>query len=112
MDENTSVAITLTGSDTDGDALTYRVTTQPADGTLSGSPPDVTYTPNVNFNGNDSFVYKITDADGDYDCSIGRMINSGSDDTTNNTGGWTSFSQDNPCNGGTKSWWKNHPRLL
>jgi Flp pilus assembly protein TadG len=45
----------------------------------------------------------ITDADGDYDCSIGRMINSGSDDATNNTGGWTSFSQDNPCNGGTNA---------
>lgn len=32
---------------------------------------------------------------GDY-CSIGRMINSGSNNATHNTGGWTNFSQE-PC---------------
>jgi hypothetical protein len=32
---------------------------------------------------------------GEYDCNIGRMLNSGSDPTTHNTAGWTNFSQ--PC---------------
>jgi hypothetical protein len=31
----------------------------------------------------------------EYDCNIGRMLNSGSDSTTHNTAGWTNFSQ--PC---------------
>lgn len=31
----------------------------------------------------------------EYSCNIGRMLNSGSDDATHNTAGWTNFSQ--PC---------------
>lgn len=38
-----------------------------------------------------------------YSCSIGRMINSGSNVESNETGGWTDFSQDAPCLGGTNS---------
>ena len=40
---------------------------------------------------------------GEYTCNVGRMINSGGDITTNNTGGWTNFNQDGPCTGGTNS---------
>lgn len=39
--------------------------------------------------------------DGEYDCNIGRFINSGQNELTNETGGWTSFSQ--PCAGGTNA---------
>ena len=38
-----------------------------------------------------------------YTCAVGRMINSGQDATTNETGGWTSFNQDDPCTGGTNA---------
>jgi len=38
-----------------------------------------------------------------YTCNVGRMINSGQDETTNETGGWTSFNQDDPCTGGTNA---------
>jgi Flp pilus assembly protein TadG len=38
-----------------------------------------------------------------YSCNVGRMINSGQDETTNETGGWTSFNQDDPCTGGTNA---------
>lgn len=41
--------------------------------------------------------------DGKYTCNIGRMINSGGSDASGETGGWTSFSQDNPCTGGTNA---------
>jgi Flp pilus assembly protein TadG len=41
--------------------------------------------------------------DGDYSCSIGRMINSGQNVESSETGGWTSFSQDDPCTGGTNA---------
>jgi hypothetical protein len=42
-------------------------------------------------------------ADGNYSCNIGRMINSGESTPNSETGGWTSFSQDEPCTGGTNS---------
>jgi Flp pilus assembly protein TadG len=52
--------------------------------------------------------------DNEYDCTIGRMINSGQDAESNETGGWTSFEQakidpdtgdeyDDPCTGGTNA---------
>ena len=37
----------------------------------------------------------IRDPDGNYTCNTGRMLNSGSNDATHNTAGWTNFSQ--PC---------------
>ena len=38
----------------------------------------------------------LKENDGDpYQCNIGRMLNSGSNDATNNTAGWTNFTQ--PC---------------
>jgi len=40
---------------------------------------------------------------GAYSCSIGRMINSGSNVASSETGGWTSFSQNDPCTGGTNA---------
>lgn len=35
----------------------------------------------------------------EYSCNVGRMINSGGDETTSNTGGWTNFDQESACNG-------------
>jgi Flp pilus assembly protein TadG len=45
----------------------------------------------------------ITGQDGKYTCAYGRMINSGQDDVTGETGGWTSFEQVNACTGGTNA---------
>ena len=59
--EDTPVAITLTGSDPDGDPLTFSVVTPPTSGSLTGTPPNVTYTPNANFSGPDSFTYIAND---------------------------------------------------
>ncbi len=57
---NTSVAIALTGSDIDGDPLTYAVGS-PSHGTLSGLAPNVTYTPSVGYSGADSFAFTAND---------------------------------------------------
>jgi hypothetical protein len=38
-----------------------------------------------------------------YDCSIGRMINSGQEVDNNESGGWTSLEQDGACTGGTNA---------
>jgi VCBS repeat-containing protein len=59
--EDTPVAVTLTGSDLDGDTLTYSVTGGPTNGTLSGTAPNLTYTPNANYNGADSFTFVVND---------------------------------------------------
>lgn len=53
--------IILTGSDSDGDSLTYVVVTQPANGTLSGTPPNLSYRPNADFVGDDTFTFKVND---------------------------------------------------
>jgi hypothetical protein len=59
--EDTARAITLTGSDVEGSALTYAVVTPPAHGTLTGPAPNLTYTPALNYNGADSFTFKVND---------------------------------------------------
>ncbi len=60
-DEDTPVAVTLTASDKDGDALTYEIVTPPVHGTLSGKAPNLTYTPSDNYHGLDSFTFKAND---------------------------------------------------
>jgi len=64
-EEDTPVSITLEGSDPDEDALTYTVVTGPSHGKLSGTAPDVSYTPNPDFNGSDSFTFKVSDETAD-----------------------------------------------
>jgi len=59
--EDTPVAIALTGTDPDGDTLTFAVASSPAHGTLSGTPPNLTYTPALNYNGPDSFTFIVND---------------------------------------------------
>ena len=59
--EGTSKAITLTSNDVDGDPLTYAIVGQPIHGALSGTAPNVTYTPAANYTGADSFAFKVND---------------------------------------------------
>ena len=60
--EDGSVTITLSGSDQDGDSLSYSIT-QPSNGSavLGEDGVTVTYTPDANFNGTDSFTYMAND---------------------------------------------------
>ncbi|HYT59117.1 MAG TPA: Ig-like domain-containing protein [Haliangiales bacterium] len=59
--EDTAVTFTLTGSDIESSPLTFTIVNSPANGTLSGTPPDLIYTPNANANGPDSFTFKVND---------------------------------------------------
>jgi len=65
--EDNSTTITLSGSDADGNNLTFVITDPPDNGQLgplvpaSPSTAQVTYTPNLNYNGLDSFKYKAND---------------------------------------------------
>jgi VCBS repeat-containing protein len=60
-DEFTPITIILEGADADNDPLTYLITIEPTSGTLSGTPPNVTYTPYVVPSGQDSFTYSVSD---------------------------------------------------
>ena len=64
-DEDVDVSITLTASDADANSLTYGVVTGPAHGTLSGTAPNLTYHPALNYNGPDSFTFKANDGQAD-----------------------------------------------
>ena len=63
VDEGEPVSITLTGSDEDGDDLTFTVVSQPESGTLSGTAPNLTYSPKANYSGSDSFMFKASDGE-------------------------------------------------
>lgn len=62
--ENTQLAVTLSGSDIDGDGLTYSVKTGPSHGSLSGTAPNLIYSPNAIFVGSDSFTFEVNDGTG------------------------------------------------
>ena len=76
--EDTPVAITLTGSDVDpGDTLSFIIVSLPGNGDLSQggtgitagdhvlTGDTVTYTPDTNYSGGDSFTFKVNDGIGD-----------------------------------------------
>ncbi len=58
---NTATPITLAGRDGDGDPLTYSITVAPTRGVLSGTAPNLTYTPNNNVSGPDYFCFVAND---------------------------------------------------
>jgi hypothetical protein len=60
-DEDTPVAVVLTGSDPDGDPLTFSIVDPPVYGTLSGTSPNLIYTPNPDYYGTDVFTYVASD---------------------------------------------------
>jgi aspartate 1-decarboxylase len=60
--EDTAIEITVSGSDVDGDLLTYAIASQPANGTVTLNGALATYTPNLNSNGPDSFTFTVADA--------------------------------------------------
>jgi hypothetical protein len=65
LDEDTPAAITLTGTDQDGDPLTFKIVSTPAHGTLSGNAPALNYTPSADYNGSDTFTFIVNDGQAD-----------------------------------------------
>jgi hypothetical protein len=55
------VAITLGASDVDSESLSYAIVAAPAHGALTGTAPEVTYTPAGGFYGTDSFTFVASD---------------------------------------------------
>lgn len=63
-ESGSNVVITLSGSDPEGSSLTYSVGA-PANGSLSGTAPNLTYTPNPGHEGADSFTFTVNDGSQD-----------------------------------------------
>jgi len=61
--ENGSAAMTLSGYDPQDQAITYSVYSAPTKGVLSGTAPNLTYTPNADFTGEDIFTFKVNNGD-------------------------------------------------
>lgn len=54
-------SLDLSASDADGDPLTWRIVSPPANGTLNGAGPSCVYTPDTGFTGQDSFAFEVSD---------------------------------------------------
>ncbi len=59
--KNTSGLFTLSGSDADGDTLSYAISTAPTQGTVTLSGSAATYTPATDYVGSDSFTFTVND---------------------------------------------------
>jgi hypothetical protein len=62
--EDTPKAITLTGSDSEGYALTFSVLARPTNGVLTGIAPSLVYQPATNYFGADNFSFRVDDGFG------------------------------------------------
>jgi autotransporter-associated beta strand protein len=62
--QNTNQPITLSGSVIGQTPLTYGVATQPSNGTLTGTAPNLIYNPSTNYSGVDTFTYIVSNGVG------------------------------------------------
>ena len=66
-DEDVPLSLTLTGSDPDDDTLSFAIASGPQHGSLSGTPPELIYTPDSHYHGTDSFTFTVSDGYGGSD---------------------------------------------
>ena len=71
LDEDMAITLALEAYDEDGDALSYMIVSAPTFGTTTLSGNVVTYIPNANFNGTDSFQFIAND--GQYDSNTATV---------------------------------------
>ncbi|MBT7846636.1 MAG: tandem-95 repeat protein, partial [Lentisphaerae bacterium] len=65
--EDTLLDIVLSGTDVENEVLSFSVVDLPDHGSLTGIPPDLTYTPDQDYSGMDSFTFKVNDGTDDSD---------------------------------------------
>jgi large repetitive protein len=99
--EDNSVTITLSGIDADGDILIFAITDLPDNGVLGPiittgpTTATVNYTPNLNYNGPDSFTYKASDDKGAEDtATISITVSPVNDAPTFTEGGAVTVNED------------------
>ncbi|MFZ5482894.1 MAG: retention module-containing protein, partial [Pseudomonadota bacterium] len=93
--EDTSVSGAVRSTDPDGDPLTHALNTPPSNGTVVVNPDgSYTYTPNPNYNGNDSFTVIVDDGNGGTDIATVDIIITPVQDPSIITAGFGSVTED------------------
>ncbi|OQY25655.1 MAG: hypothetical protein B6244_14830, partial [Candidatus Cloacimonetes bacterium 4572_55] len=65
--EDNPFYLTLVGSDPEEDPLDYQIIAEPEHGTLTGSLPNLTYTPDADYFGADQLTFQVSDGQFDSD---------------------------------------------
>jgi hypothetical protein len=61
LDMDTDISFTLTATEPEGDPMIFFIDTGPSNGTLSGDPPNLVYTPDQGYLGQDNFIFRVRD---------------------------------------------------
>lgn len=72
--KDTPLNVSLNASDPDGDALIFSLKTLPANGTITGMAPNLVYTPDGGFIGNNSFTFSVNDGASDSNVATVEII--------------------------------------
>ncbi|MBD5778291.1 tandem-95 repeat protein [Pelagicoccus sp. NFK12] len=71
--EDVPLQITLVGTDVEEGQLSYAITNPPAHGSLSGTAPDLLYTPNLNYSSPEGDGFSFIVNDGELDSQIANV---------------------------------------
>ena len=72
--QDTTVNITLSATDTDGDPLTFALIKTPSSGNLTGILPNLVYKPTSGINGTDNFTFLANDSIENSNVSMVKII--------------------------------------
>ena len=97
--EDAPLPIVLTASDPDGQPLTFAVTTPPSHGTLSGTAPDLVYSPAEDYSGPDSFTFRVNDGIADSNDATVTIVVTAVNDAPVASPGSLSTLEDTPASG-------------
>ncbi|MBN1759504.1 MAG: cadherin-like domain-containing protein, partial [Chitinispirillaceae bacterium] len=75
VNEDNPVTFTLQASDPDEDPLTFEVAEEPSYGSISGTAPNLTYTPDADYNGTDFFSFTVNDGDLESSATVSITVN-------------------------------------
>ncbi|WP_168210865.1 Ig-like domain-containing protein [Persicimonas caeni] len=79
-DTTASIDVLANDDDVDGDSLSVTNISTPSHGTTTTTGSNITYTPDANYNGADSFIYTVSDGNGGSDtATVTVNIGSGND---------------------------------
>ena len=82
-DGSVVIAVLANDSDGDGDSLSVQSVSQGSNGSVTNNGGNVTYTPDANFSGNDSFTYVVSDGFGGTDtATVNVTVSPVNDDPT------------------------------
>jgi large repetitive protein len=96
VEEDGQVAVSLSGTDGDGEGLRYELVRLPVHGSLSGQVPDLTYVPVAGYHGDDSFTFRVNDGMRFSDEATVSITVAPVNDAPTTQGGWTTTAEDTP----------------